>query len=150
MRDIFVDDFVDDLVDDFVDDFADDLADDFADDLVDDFVDDLVDDLFTDDSSSDALRKKNVSKSTRKSVKSAKSVLRRSTSSFTFVYLLHVKVLYENDVIFETFFSHHVNFTTKKRFFLRSFISEMTAKIKIHVNERHLICHLVSLKATVI
>jgi hypothetical protein len=116
--------------------------------FVDDLIDDLVDDLFTDDSSSDVLRKKNVSKSTRKLVKSAKLVLRRSTSSFTFVYLLHVKVLYENDVIFETSFSHHVNFTTKKRFFLRSFISEMTTKIKIYVNERHLICHLVSLKAT--
>jgi hypothetical protein len=151
MRNIIVDDLVNDLVDDLVDnivnnlvnDFVDNLADDFVDDFVNNLADDLVNDLFMNDSSFNVLRKKNVSKL-------AKSVFKRSTISFTFVYLLHVQVLYENNVIFEIFFSHHVNFTTKKRFFLRSFINEMTAKIKIHINERHLICHLISLKVIVI
>jgi hypothetical protein len=116
------------------------------------------DDAFS-DSSSDALRKKNVSKRVFKSVfksvlkrvsKSVKSVFNRSASSLRFAYLLNVRVLYEKNVIFETSLSHHVNSDLKKRFFLRSYINQMTTKAANHVNDKMLACHLITLKATVV
>jgi hypothetical protein len=106
-------------------------------------------DVFSDDSLSDVSIKKNVIKSVLKRVlKSVKSV--RSTSPHSFVYLLNVRVAFEKDVIFETSLSHHVNFSIEKRFFLRSYTSEMTTKTRHHVNDKHLACHLVSLKTIVI
>jgi hypothetical protein len=116
----------------------------------DDFENDDSNDVFS-DASADASRKKNVTKSVLKRVlKSVKSVLTRSTSFLTFVYLLNVRIAFEKDVIFETSLSHHVNFSVEKRFFLRSHTSEMTTKTRHHVNDKHLICHLVSLKTIVI
>jgi hypothetical protein len=153
MRDILVNSSTDDLAD---------LADDLTDDLADDSDNDS-DDAFS-DSPFDASRKKDVSKSARisvksvfksvfksiKSIKSIKPVLIRSSSSLTFVYLLNVRVLYEKNVIFETSLSHHVNFSVKKRFFLRSYSTQMTTKAANHANDKMLVCHLITLKAIVL
>jgi hypothetical protein len=113
-------------------------------------VDDSDDDVFTESSDDHVIAF--LKASFKASLKASfKALFKASFKEFmTFAYLLNVKILYESHVVFETSLSHHVNFSVEKRFFLRSYISEMTTKAKNHVNGKMLACHLVHLKAVVL
>ena len=91
-----------------------------------------------------------VSKKSRKARRKEPSRLSPSPLPPTVIkYLLNV-MSYEKHVVFETVIPYEVNSTTSKRFFLRSYIGDMSLKAETYANSKMYACHFVDIKATVL